>query len=131
MEHRTIYITEKDKQRLEELILVAKAFSCDRQGELTELSNDLARARIVPSKAIPGNVVTMNSNVELSFTPLGCRSNYALVFPKDASDKKKLSVLAPLGMAIFGHFEGAVVLCNLSSVCLKIKIEKIHNSLKF
>jgi len=126
MTNRTIYITERDKERLEELILVAEEFSGKHPGDLAKLSNELAVARILSSGEIPVDVVTMNTKVELSYAGTGEKLICTLVFPKDApADENNLSVLAPVGMAILGYAEGDTVTWDVPSGRCSIKIEKV------
>jgi len=125
MKSRVIYITKKDKERLEELILVAKGFSCDRLSELTELSKDLSRARVVPVEELPAKVVTLNSKVELGIAILEEKSVCTLVFPGDVTDKNTISVLSPVGMAILGYAEGDTVTWDVPSGRCSIKIQKV------
>ena len=67
------------------------------------LLDDLDAGEIVPSTAIPADVVTMNSEVTCEDEVSGETHRLTLVYPPDADvDKHKVSVLAPVGTALLG-----------------------------
>lgn len=126
MNERKIFITQFDKDRLEELIEVAESFGAAKRLDLESLQEELDRAEIVSSKNVPPNVVTMNSRVLLRDTSTSEEMTFTLVFPKDANIKSGLiSVLAPVGTAILGYREGDVVEWHVPSGLRRISIEKI------
>lgn len=107
MDPRDIYITEFDFARLKELLQVGISLKERDRDHLESLQNELDRAHIVDSTAIPHNVVTMNSRVCLKEMETGEENIYTLVFPSDANiDQNKISVLAPIGTAILGYRTG-------------------------
>lgn len=92
-----IVVTSKDLQRLQALIT-------SQPDEMVErLDEELARAKIVAPREIPGDVVTMNSEVVFEDTVSGARRNVRLVYPEAADAKRGwVSVLSPLGSALLG-----------------------------
>ncbi|HRT28035.1 MAG TPA: hypothetical protein P5573_07965, partial [Syntrophales bacterium] len=78
MVSRSIYITESDKMRLEEIIAVASEFSSHTRKDLEALAQELARAEIVDPKEVRPDVVTMNSRVILQDIDTDEEMNYAL-----------------------------------------------------
>ena len=62
---RQIFITERDKQRLQKFINEAKEFGSGNQESLKELELELNRAQVVTSLKIPHDIITMNSKVLL------------------------------------------------------------------
>ncbi len=126
MKRRQISITEFDRERLHELIGVAEAFGNESQADLRDLREELDRATIVSSNAIPSNVVTMNSRVLLRDEDTSEEMTYTLVFPKDANvESGSISILAPVGTAILGYAEGDVIEWPVPSGQRRIAIEKI------
>jgi len=126
MKRREIFITQFDKDRLEELIEVAEAFGDQGRKDLQDLQEELDHAKIVQSKKVPSSVVTMNSRVLLLDVDTSEEMTYTLVFPKDADiDSGAISVLAPIGTAILGYSEGDVVEWEVPSGRRRISIEKI------
>ena len=62
---RQIVMTQFDKERLDELLAVADAFRGRDREDVLDLQAEMARAEIVASEKIPGDVVTLNSQVVL------------------------------------------------------------------
>ncbi|MFA5183456.1 MAG: nucleoside diphosphate kinase regulator [Syntrophales bacterium] len=126
MQERTIYITKFDFERLEELLAVAAEFSYRDRGDLEKLDEELQKGNVVDSKEVPPNVVTMNSRVRLLDVEKNQSMVYTLVFPKDADlDAGKLSVLSPIGTAIFGYSVGDVIEWQVPKGMRRIKIEQV------
>jgi regulator of nucleoside diphosphate kinase len=74
------------------------------------LENQLDTARVVPPRQVPPDVVTMNSRVELEDLDTGARKLITIVFPNEADPREgKVSVLAPLGLAVLGTSVGEVL----------------------
>jgi regulator of nucleoside diphosphate kinase len=103
MSNKSIQITEFDLRRLNKLLREAEHTDYRGSKYLAELRAELDRAQIVPSQAVPQEVVTMNSIVVL-FDPITRKEEtYTLVFPEDADiGQGKISILAPIGTAMLG-----------------------------
>ena len=104
-----IYLTEKDYQRLLELVQAQRA-----KGQVDKnviaLAEELKRAVRVPAEKILESVVTMNSRVVLEEKKTGSERELTLVYPGEANiHEMKISVLAPVGTAILGCKVGDVV----------------------
>ena len=75
-----------------------------------KLSLELKTARVLKSEDMPGDVVSENSSVESEDTESGQKYNFILVSPNKADYKtNKLSVLAPIGVALLGYRPGIEV----------------------
>jgi regulator of nucleoside diphosphate kinase len=126
MENRVIYITQFDLERLEDLLAVAEEFSYRDRVDLEELEAELDNCKIVDSREIPPNIVTMNSKVQLKNMDNGEEKTFTLVFPRDANlAAEKLSVVSPIGTAILGYAEGDIINWRVPAGIRSIKIEKI------
>lgn len=126
VKQRDIFITMFDKERLEELIEVAEEFGNHSRKDLEDLEEELATATVVSPKAMPPDVVTMNTKVMLRDVDTLEEMTYSLVFPKDADiDAGNISVLAPIGTAILGYREVDIVEWPVPSGIRRIRIEKI------
>ena len=103
MSDKSIQITKFDIQRLNKLIREAQHTDYRGSEYLDELRAELDRAQIVPSQAVPQEVVTMNSTVVLLDPLTRKEETYTLVFPADADiGQGKISILAPIGTAMLG-----------------------------
>ena len=104
--NRTIYITNYDMDRLRDLLEQAKDENPLRT-DLKDLQAELDRARLVKPRAVPGDVITMNSTVCLVDQDTAEESIYTLVFPEEANiGQGKISIFAPIGTAMLGHRVG-------------------------
>ncbi|MCF8453586.1 MAG: GreA/GreB family elongation factor [Pedobacter sp.] len=75
-----------------------------------KLSLELKTARVLKSEDMPRDVVSENSYVEIEDTESGQKYNFILVSPNKADYKtNKLSVLAPIGVALLGYRPGIEV----------------------
>ncbi len=123
---RTIYITDKDMARLEELLEIAGEYAARDNKHLEELSRELLKAEVVESTEIPANVVTMNSQVLLLDVDTNESKTYRLVFPRDADlEQNRISILAPIGTAMIGCRVGNVIRWNAPAGERRLKIARI------
>jgi regulator of nucleoside diphosphate kinase len=94
---------------------------------LDQLEEELARCAEVSQETVPADVVTMNSRVTLKDLTSGKEITCTLVFPEDAdSTEGRISVLAPLGMAILGYQVGDKVSWQMPSGVHELQIEAVH-----
>ena len=69
------------------------------------------RSRPVPTAQVPDDVITMNSRFVVRQAHSGDTLAYTLVYPEDeALTQGRLSVLSPMGMAVYGARVGDEVL---------------------
>ena len=77
-----------------------------RLGNLKDAANlapELDRADIVPFRAVPADVVTMNSRVAFADETTGEFRIVTIVYPDEADPSEgKISVMAPVGSALLG-----------------------------
>lgn len=113
-----IYVTEIDKARLQELLMI-------EQGEaVVELEHEIERAIVVDPQQVARGVVTMNSRVVLKLDDE--QKEVALVYPQEADERAgKLSVLSDVGAAILGYQEGDEIDWKVRDRTRRIQIEKV------
>lgn len=125
-EERSIYITEFDLTRLEELLDKIDTEGSRDSRHLQELEDELLRAEVVEPQQIPADVVTMNSRIALKDLATGEEMVYELVFPSDARlEENRISILAPVGTALLGYRAGDTISWKVPGGTRKIKITKI------
>ena len=126
MADRTIHITQFDMDRLTELIDGLRLSPKANQANLDLLEKELYRAVLVDPPNIPRDVITMNSKVIITDTESGEKTTYTLVFPSAANiSENKLSIMAPLGMALLGYRTGDIIEWPVPSGVRKLKVDKI------
>jgi len=104
---RHIVVTQDDMARLKELVRQGRKSSRRDQDHLAELDRELDRAEIIGAEELSPDVVTMHSMVRVLDLDTGSSRVYTLVFPVEADiEKKRISVLAPIGTALIGYRAG-------------------------
>jgi regulator of nucleoside diphosphate kinase len=94
---QTIIITATDLERLQSVIDLHDTPASDA------LATELHRATVVDQRAIPADVVTMNSEVVYEDLETGTRRTVRVVYPHRAdATQGRISVLAPIGSALLG-----------------------------
>jgi regulator of nucleoside diphosphate kinase len=110
---KTIFMTEYDKKRLQSLVN-------------DDLKKEIRKAKIMDPKEIPRDVITMNSRFKVKDLDSLEESVYTLVFPEDEDIyQNKISIYAPLGIALIGYRVGDVIEWPVPSGTLRIKILEI------
>jgi regulator of nucleoside diphosphate kinase len=123
---RAIFITCTDLERLEKLIQTEEEFVPGSKTHLLELKSELKRAVVVEPQAIPADVITMRSQVLLKDLSSSEEMNCTLVYPDEADMLEgKISVLAPIGMAILGYRENDRVEWTTPGGVVLLQVEKI------
>ena len=126
MKERNIFVTAQDLRRLNELLAVAGTFNYRERNDLKSLEAELRRARIVESRDVPGDVVTMNTRLRFVDSEDGTSTEVVLVFPAEANiDEGKLSVFSPIGTALLGYRKGDVIEWTVPGGVRRIRIEEI------
>ena len=126
MAKKQIYITYSDIKRLSELIKVAREFGKEDEIYLRDLEEELNRSKVVESKAIPENIITMNSKIRIRNLDTNEEMIFQLVFPDDAdSSQEKISILAPIGTAVIGYKVDDIIEWKIPVGIARLKIEEI------
>lgn len=125
-EERAIYITSVDHERLTKLLGNPAMQSGPDKDHLLNLQRELARAVVVEPRDVPPDVVTMNSRFQVRDMRTQELIEYTLVFPHEADiGRNRLSVFAPIGMALLGYRVGDVLDWPVPAGQRTLKVEKI------
>jgi regulator of nucleoside diphosphate kinase len=125
MAKKIIYISEFDFDRLYGIIESASANIRDKE-YLKQLTEELEQAEVVSPEEIPKDVITMNSQFRLRDMDSKQETDYTLVFPHQANlENNKVSILAPIGVALIGCKVGHTVSWKTPNGQKKFKIIKI------
>jgi regulator of nucleoside diphosphate kinase len=115
-----IIITNTDLQRLQPVIEQHDTPAAD------SLEDELARAVVVDQHAVPGDVVTMNSDVVYEDLETGVRRTVRVVYPKDADTARgHVSVLAPIGSALLGLRVGQTIEWSVPNGVRRVRVIEI------
>jgi regulator of nucleoside diphosphate kinase len=121
-----IVVTELDARRLRGLLGARSGASFRDQEHLRELKSELERALVQEGADVPADVVTMHTRVRVLDLSNGQRREYLLVYPADADvSTHRISVLAPLGIALLGYRVGDEVEWEMPGGVRRLRIESV------
>lgn len=105
--NQRIILTEADANQLRAILERGSRYGSIFTESINRLTNELDRALIVAPAELPEDVITLNSSVEVEDLETGEALRY-IVVPPDYADlaEGKISVLAPVGMALLGYRVG-------------------------
>ncbi len=126
MKEKSIYITDRDFDRLTELLESVKRGYHRSKSYFTKLENELERAIIVAPKDISSDVVTMNSTFSMTGVASDKEEIYTLVYPESSNfERGRISILAPIATAIIGYRAGDTIEWDVPSGKKTLKVIKI------
>ncbi|HYJ04232.1 MAG TPA: nucleoside diphosphate kinase regulator [Chthoniobacterales bacterium] len=122
-----IYVTSRDKQRLDDLLLEVEASDPRKHGDLKALEEELRRARIVDSEDVPADVITMHSRADVLDLDSGETITFTLVFPFEANvEEGRISVLAPIGAGMLGYRVNDEFEWNVPEGVRRMRVTRVH-----
>lgn len=102
MKEPMVTLTEMDYYRLNAL-MDNQSYFFEKEKSLEDLENEIERARLIDFPEIPTDLITMNSRFRYLNVTDDKVCEMTIVYPHQAdSDKKWISVTAPLGAALIG-----------------------------
>ena len=126
MAERTIHMTKFDMDRLMDLIERARIQAKRNKTNLDQLEQELTRAILMEPRAIPRDVITMNSRVVITDVDSGETTSCVVVFPSDANvAENRISVLAPLGTALLGYRVGDMVEWRVPAGVKRLRVDQV------
>lgn len=122
---KQVIVTKADFERLSELVK-SSHYKATFSESVAALKDELSRVQIVEVSDIPRNIVTMRAQVVVRDVKSDESETYTLVYPDEADiDKGRLSVLAPLGIALLGEKTGHSVSFATPAGKRRVKIGKV------
>jgi regulator of nucleoside diphosphate kinase len=126
MQQQAIRVTELDSRRLQGLIEGSRVKDTRDAGNVKLLERHLDDAEIIPAESIGPHVVTMNSEVRVRDLDSPETMVFQVVFPRAAdATAGKISVLAPLGMAVLGRRLGEHVTWEVPGGVRRLLVDRI------
>jgi regulator of nucleoside diphosphate kinase len=124
----TPVFSKKDYQFLRELILKSKNETNTK--EIGQLSQELDRAIISEESILDNSIIRINSHVTIEDVKANKQMKIQIVLPSLADVKeRKISILAPLSVAIIGFKENDQVDWELPSGIKTLKIIEVNNTI--
>lgn len=94
--------------------------------EAEKLQNELENAEILEPEKIPGDVVTMNTIVKLTFLNNNKQVQFQIVYPNNSNIREnKISIFSPVATALIGYQVGDLIEWIVPSGMTKIRIDEI------
>jgi regulator of nucleoside diphosphate kinase len=125
---KTIYISTNDHRILTKTVNELLRTGGQIPSSVQKLREELNRAVVLESVEISKKTVMLNSGVNLRDMETDEVEEWILTMPKDAdSDRKRISVLAPIGTAILGFSEGDVIEWETPKGIRMLKIENVQH----
>lgn len=121
-------ISAADHERLRLLVNTMIQAQPRLRETLQPLRTELERADVLPPEAMPRTVVVMGSKVEIEDRENGEVDTYTLVYPEHADGAAgRLSILAPIGMAVIGFAEGDTFAWRTPGGTRQLLIRKVES----
>ena len=128
---KTIFITARDKKRIEQLLIFCDFFKEQERKIIRKLYYDVSQGYEVSAENMPSNVVTTHSQVLLQDLSDGKVFGLMLVFPEDADlQGLKVSILTSMGASLIGRKTGETIEYPTSSGIRRCTIKAISHSEK-
>ncbi len=126
MTNRKLHITDFDMERLQKLLEGTHNWNPKDRAYLEHLEEELSRAVVVPSRKVPADVVTMNSQIRVKDLDTGKEMLIQLVFPSEADfERGKISILAPIGTALIGYRTGDTIEWKVPAGIRHLRIDEV------
>ena len=121
-----IVLTDADLKKLRDVTRSLRSAHHPFRQYAGDLEAELGRARVVPRADVPPDVVTMNSTVRIRDRRSPEPEEFTLVYPDDSDVLDgRISVLAPLGLAVLGARAGDVIEWRVPAGVRTFKVEAI------
>jgi regulator of nucleoside diphosphate kinase len=115
-----------DVDRIRGFLILATEGRSRKFDTLLQLKRDLATATVLEPRAIPPEVVTINSEVRISAVAVGGSTVVKIGFPHEAGMAQgHVSLLAPLGAALLGRAQGDRVTYTAPGGEIEVRILEI------
>ncbi|TVR72408.1 MAG: nucleoside diphosphate kinase regulator [Marinilabiliales bacterium] len=121
-----LILNKLDYLRIQKCIEDAKQLKSITAVEAESLMKELNSADIMEPEKIPANVVTMNSEVRISFLNTNKQIQFKIVYPREANVKEnKISIFSPIATALIGYKVGDEVEWIVPAGLTRIRIDEI------
>lgn len=127
MKYGEIIVEKKEYELLRRIMGMAHYHKDDSyKASIAKLNDELKRAKIVHKKDLPVDVIRFNSTVSIQ-TVFNVKKTYQIVIPEKSNIQfNKISVLAPMGLALFGYAQGDEILWSFPAGESYIKILEVQ-----
>lgn len=123
MKYGSLILEKKEYVYIKRILNISGyAEDFETQKSLQRLSKELKNAQIIAEADMPEDVIRFNSKI-MVYSENGWEKVIQLVIPSDKDAKKdKISILTPMGAALFGYSEGDSIEWDFPSGKQKLRI---------
>ena len=126
MKSHSIIVADDDMDRLSGLVRALKNSLFRDQLQLESLEQALESAEETSSERVPRDVIRMNSSIRVLDLDTRKKELYTLVFPDNADiTSSRISVLAPVGLALLGRKQGDVIETNVPGGARRLRVDRV------
>src|SRR5688572_18139601 len=127
MKHGNLVIEKGEYVLLKRLVNISGYYADDTQREsIKKLAGELEQAHIRNEEDMPSDVVRFNTWITIG-SKNGWHKKFQLVMPKESDVKtNKISVLAPMGLAVIGYAQGDSVVWTFPNGEQQLTILKVE-----
>ncbi|MBW2938037.1 GreA/GreB family elongation factor [Aureisphaera sp. CAU 1614] len=131
MKYGSLIIEKKEYVYVKRVLNISGyAEDFETQKSLQRLSDELKNAQIVDEEEMPEDVIRFNSRI-MVYSENGWERVIQLVIPSEKDTKQsKISILTPMGAALFGYSEGDSIEWDFPSGKQQLKIVTVAQTEK-
>lgn len=131
MKYGSLIIEKKEYVYVKRILNISGyAEDFETQKSLQRLSDELKNAQIVDEEEMPEDVIRFNSRI-MVYSENGWERVIQLVIPSEKDTKQsKISILTPMGAALFGYSEGDSIEWDFPSGKQQLKIVTVAQTEK-
>lgn len=124
---KNIYLSHHDHRVISKLLEERQHHTNPHSQTTTKLRGELERAILVEDADLPPEVVKLHSRVRLRDLDTGEIDEWTLTLPDESDvERRKLSILAPVGSAIIGFAKGDQIEWETPGGLCHIQIEAVE-----
>ena len=127
MKYGELVVEKKEYELIKKMALnETHGNDVSQKGSIVKLLSELKSAKLLPSVEMPTDTVRLNSTVTFIIADL-FKKKFKIVAPEHSDvSKNKLSILSPMGLALFGYSEDDIVEWQFPSGPNTVKIIKVE-----
>lgn len=131
MKYGSLLLEKKEYVFLKRILNISGyAENFEIQKSLQRLSDEMKTAQILDEEDMPEDVIRFNSKI-MVYSENGWEKTIQLVIPSEKDPKNdKISVLTPMGTALFGYSEGDTVVWDFPTGKQEFKIVTVTQDSK-
>ena len=126
MSEERVRLTDVDTRRLQSLVNGLRPVDLRDAASVAVLERHVDQAEVLPARRIDPDVVTMDSEVLVRDLDTQQTIAFRVVFPRSADvTARRISVLAPLGMAVLGRRAGDDVTWQTPGGLRRLRVDRV------